>query len=71
MNTHPNQFRDTLPPDEVLLEPAGQFATDLENLRSAVHCAAERRMPPTTSDWLIPAKRRHRAAQRRLVLAWT
>ena len=42
MNTNPNEFRDTLPPDEVMLEPSGQFAADLRNLRSAVQSAAER-----------------------------
>jgi len=34
MNTHPNQSREALPPDEVMLEPAGQFAADL---RTAQH----------------------------------
>jgi hypothetical protein len=72
MNTHSNQFRDTLPPDEVMLEPAGQFAADLRSLRSAVHRAAEgQTAQPVPFGWLNAAKRRHRTEQRRLVLAWT
>src|SRR5579862_699122 len=71
MNTQPNQFRDPLPPDEAMLEPAGQFAADLRSLRSAVHRAGERQTAqPVACDWLIPAKRRHRAVQRRLMLTW-
>jgi len=72
MKTNPNQFRDTLPPDEVLLEPAGQFGADLRNLRSAVHRAAERQTTqPVSFGWLNAAKRRRQTAQRRMVLAWT
>jgi hypothetical protein len=71
MNTHPDQFRDTLPPDEVLLEPTGQFGADLGNFRSAVHRAAERETSqPVPFGWLNGAKRRQRTTQRRLVLAW-
>lgn len=70
MNKHPNQFRDTLPPEEVLLEPSGQFGEDLRNFRAAVHQAAERETPqPVPFGWLNAAKRRRRDAQRRLVLA--
>jgi hypothetical protein len=72
MKSNPNEFRDTLPPDEVMLEPSGQFAADLRNLRSAVHCAAERSGSESFSaTWLIAARRRQRVSQRRLVLAWT
>lgn len=72
MTTHAKQFRDTLPPDEVMLEPAGQFGADLGNLRSAVHCAADRlTTEPVPFGWLNAAKRRHRAAQRLVALAWT
>ena len=72
MTTHANQFRDTLPPDEVMLEPAGQFGTDLGNLRSAVHRAADRQTTePVPFGWLNAAKRRRHAAQRLMVLAWT
>ena len=72
MKTNPNEFRDTLPPDEVMLEPSGQFAADLENLRTAVHHAAERASAqPLSATWLIAARRRQRTSQRRLVLAWT
>ena len=72
MKTNPNEFRDMLPPDEVMLEPSGQFAADLDNLRTAVHRAAERASTESFSaTWLIAARRRQRASQRRLVLAWT
>ena len=71
MKTNPNEFRDTLPPDEVILEPSGQFAADLRNLRSAVHRAAERQVQrPLAPAWLISATRRQRAAHRRVMLAW-
>lgn len=71
MNTHSDHLRDTLPPDEALFEPAGEFAADLRNFRSAVHRASEQQSPqPSASVWLLPAKRRLRSAQRRLVLAW-
>jgi hypothetical protein len=71
MKTNPNEFRDALPPEEVMLEPSGQFAADLRNLRSAVHRAAERAgSRPLSSAWLISAKRRQQAAQRRVMLVW-
>jgi hypothetical protein len=71
MKTNPNEFRDTLSPEEVVLEPSGQFAADLRNLRSAVHRAAERSgSRPLSSAWLISAKRRQRATQRRVMLVW-
>ena len=71
MNTHANQLRDTLPPDEVLLEPSGQLGEDLRNFRSAVHRAAERQTSqPVAFGWLNAAKRRRHAAQRRMILAW-
>jgi len=72
MNTRPNQIRETLLPDETAFEPAGEFAADLRNFRSAVHSAAERAtQSPVPANWLAPAKLRRRAAQRRLVLAWS
>ena len=71
MNKHPESFRDTLPPDEVLLEPSGQFGDDLRNFRAAVHRAAERQTSqPVPFGWLSGAKRRHRVAKQRIVLAW-
>lgn len=72
MNKHPNQFRDTLPPDEVLLEPSGQFGEDLRNFRAAVHQAAERQTSQSVPfGWLNAAKCRRRDTQRRLVLVWS
>src|SRR5271170_4337524 len=65
MNTRLSQPRDTS------LEPGGDFATALRNFRSAVHHVAERETStPVPSGWLVPAQRRQRRAQRRLVLAW-
>ena len=70
MNTHPEQFRDVLPPDEVLIEPSGQFGDDLRNFRAAAHRAAERQASePVPFGWLNAAKRRRRQAQRRLMFA--
>ena len=72
MNTRPNQLREILPPDETAFEPAGEFAADLRNFRSAVHRAAERETEaPVPANWLAPAKLRRRTGQRRLVLAWS
>ena len=77
MNKHPNPLRDVLPPDEVLLEPSGQFGpgdqfgNDLRNFRAAVHRAAERQTSqPVPFGWLNAARRRRQVAQRRLMLAW-
>lgn len=75
MNKHSEQFRDALSPDEVLLEPSGQFGPefehDLRNFRAVVHRAAERQTSqPVPFGWLNAAKRRRHATQRRLVLAW-
>jgi hypothetical protein len=72
MNKHPEQFREVLPPEEVLLEPSGQFGEDLRNFRSALDRAAERQMlQPVPLGWLNAAKHRRHNAQRRVVLAWT
>jgi hypothetical protein len=76
MNTQLNQFRDALPPhttpEEALLEPSGGFANDLRNFRSAIHHIAERETSrPVPAGWLIPATRRQRSSQRRLILAWS
>ena len=71
MNNHPNQSRDVLPPDEVLLEPSGQFGEDLRNFRAAVYRAAERQTSqPVPFGWLNAAKRRRRKAQRHLMMTW-
>ena len=71
MNNHPEQFRDMLPPDEVLLEPSGQFGDDLRNFRDAIHRAAEQHTSaPVPFGWLNAARNRRRRAQRRIMLAW-
>src|ERR1700760_2517186 len=71
MNNHPKQSRDVLPPDEVLLEPSGQFGEDLRNFRVAVHRATERQTSqPVPFGWLNAAKRRRRKAQRHLMMTW-
>jgi len=76
MNTRPNQSPDSSLPrtshDDASLEPCGDFATALSDFRSAVNHVAERETSkPVPSSWLVPAQRRHRSAQRRLILAWT
>jgi hypothetical protein len=72
MNQYPEQFRDVLPPQEVLLEPSGQFGQDLRNFRIVLDRAAERQISqPVPFGWLNAAKRRQHSAQRRMVLAWT
>src|SRR5271154_7143078 len=66
MNTHSNQFPDNS------LEPGGEFASALSDFRSAVNHIAERETAkPVPYNWLVPARQRHRSAQRRLILAWT
>jgi type II secretory pathway component PulM len=71
MNKHADQFRDTLPPEEVMLEPSGQFGEDLRNFRATVHRAAEREMSQSVPfGWLNAAKHRRRRAQHRVMLAW-
>lgn len=71
MNKHPEQFRDVLPPDEVLLEPSGQFGEDLRNFRAAVHRAAERQTSEAVPlGWLNAARLRQRTGHRRLIFAW-
>jgi hypothetical protein len=54
------------------LEPRGETAASIELFRDAMHSIAERATErPVPTDWLLPARRRHRTAQRRMVLAWT
>src|SRR5271170_4478594 len=76
MNTRPSQSPDSplprMSPEEALLEPGGDFATALSGFRSAVNHVAERETSkPVSASWLVPAQRRQRSAQRRLILAWT
>ena len=71
MNKQHNQFRDVLPPDEVMIEPSGQFGNDLRNFRAVLHRATERQTSqPVPFGWLNAAKRRRRQAHRRVMLAW-
>ncbi len=66
MNTRPDPSPDTS------LEPSGHFAAALSDFRAAVHHVAERETSkPVPASWLIPARRRHKSAQRRIVLAWS
>jgi hypothetical protein len=56
---------------EASLEPAGELANSIELFRAAMHSIAGRETThPGTAEWLMPARRRHRSAQRRTVLAW-
>jgi hypothetical protein len=53
------------------LEPIGETAASIELFRVAMHSIAERETSrPVASDWLAPARKRQRRAQRRMVLAW-
>jgi hypothetical protein len=63
-----SNLENTLDPS---LEPHGEVANSIALFRTAVHFIAERETArPLTAEWLAPARRRHRAAQRRMVLAW-
>lgn len=58
------------------IEPAGKFAPGLDEeiklFRSAMNHIAERETArQATPNWLVPARKRQRSAQRRLALAWT
>ncbi|MBB6145540.1 hypothetical protein HNQ77_003501 [Silvibacterium bohemicum] len=54
------------------LEPSGEVASSIELFRSAMHSIAEREAGhPVPAEWLAPARRRQRTAQRRMVLAWS
>jgi hypothetical protein len=57
-------------------EPAGEFAPgfqeEIEIFRSAMNYIAERETArPAAPNWLAPARKRQRSAQRRMALAWT
>jgi hypothetical protein len=53
------------------LEPTGEIAASIELFRAAMHAIAERETSrPLAGDWLLPARRRRRRAQGRMVLAW-
>lgn len=52
-------------------EPTGDFAAAIRDFRAAVTHVAERETArPMAVDWLAPARKRRRARQHRLVLAW-
>jgi hypothetical protein len=56
---------------ESALQPSGETGHSIELLRSALHSIADRETaPPSLNEWLAPARKRRRAAQRRMVLAW-
>jgi|SRR5271170_5889528 len=66
MNLRPDPSPDTS------FEPSGDFAAAISDFRTAVHHIAERETSkPVPASWLIPARRRHKSAQRRIVLAWS
>ena len=63
-----SNFEDTV---DTSLEPRGEVANSIALFRTAMHFIAERETArPLAAEWLAPARRRHRAAQRRMVLAW-
>jgi hypothetical protein len=54
-----------------LLQPTGEMAASLKLFRDAMHAIAARETGhPVAADLLLPARRRHRRAQRRMALAW-
>jgi hypothetical protein len=76
MNTNPNSSprisTTKTAPGDASLEPTGELAASIRDFRSAMHHVADRESSrPMASGWLAAAKRRHRNAQRRVVLAWT
>jgi hypothetical protein len=54
------------------LEPRGEVAASIKLFHDAMHSIADRATArPVPSDWLMPARRRQRSAQRRMILAWS
>lgn len=52
-------------------EPTGEFAAVIRDFRAAVTHVAEREAArPPAADWLMPARKRHRGHQHRMILAW-
>lgn len=59
------------PINEHDLEPKGEFAAGIRDFRAAVTHVAEREtVRPLAVDWLLPARKRRRSHQQRLVLGW-
>jgi hypothetical protein len=53
------------------IEPSGDFAASIRNFRSVVTHVAERETArPVAADWLVPARKRRRSHQQRVVLGW-
>ena len=53
------------------IEPSGEFAATIRDFRSAVTHVAERETArPAAADWLVPARKRRRSHQQRVVLGW-
>jgi hypothetical protein len=53
------------------LEPTGETASSIALFRAAMHSIAEGETArPVPAEWLMPARRRQRRAQRTMVLAW-
>lgn len=58
-------------PDPNPLDPSGEFADAVRDFRSAVtHVADRETAQPLPTEWLAPARKRHRSAQQRAGLAW-
>ena len=70
MNTNPNSNLQVAAENE--LEPRGEVAASIKLFHDAMHSIADRATErPVPSDWLIPARRRQRSGQRRMILAWS
>ena len=67
-----NTNHETGPTGEAAFEMNDDLRQGIQLFRSAMHQIAERvTARPVTIDWLAPARRRQRSAQRRMALAWT
>jgi hypothetical protein len=70
MNTNLNT--NTKAAAESDLEPRGDVAVSIKLFHDAMHSIADRATArPVPADWLIPARRRQRSTQRRMILAWS
>lgn len=72
LNSKIHEIPDASEISAASLEPTGETADSIALFRAAMHSIAEGETArPVSSDWLVPAHRRQRRAQRTMVLAWT
>lgn len=74
MNTHTKITAESSAETALIggsLEPRGELAASIRLFRSAMEYVAQRESSrPVAADWLLPARRRQKAAHRRLILSW-